>query len=123
MEIIKTDYGYKKVYASGDKLHFNNKDQLHNPNGPAIEWINGYKEYRVNGALHNPNGPAIEYINGGTEYYVNGVKHRTDGPAVENINGCKLYYKNGKLHNTHGFAVITKKHKLNFLNGKYVWKS
>ena len=34
------------------------------------------------GKLHNPNGPAIIWENGDKEWWVNGQLHRIDGPAV-----------------------------------------
>jgi hypothetical protein len=45
---------YKKEYyetSNPYKLHrtywYNKEDQLHNEEGPAIEWVNGYVEYRL----------------------------------------------------------------------------
>ena len=122
MERIETEYGYKEVYTNGDIYHHNRQDELHNPNGPAVEEDDGSKEYWVNGELHRTDGPAVEWSNGYNEYWVNGELHNPNGPAVEYSDGSKFYYKHGKLHNHQGFAVITKNHKLNFLNGKYVWK-
>ena len=125
MERIETEYGYKKIYSNGDKLHFNHKDEFHNPNGPAVKNTYGHKEYYINGVLHNPSGPAVEWPNGSKEYYLNGVRHRSEsdwGPAIDSLNGKKAYYKNGKLHNPQGPAIVTKNHKLNFLNGKYLWQ-
>ena len=125
MEIIETEYGYKEVYCNGNIYHYNHQGELHNPSGPAIEYVDDSKFYYVNGKLHRADGPAVEYDGGLKVYHLNGVRHRSDddwGPAFEYPDGDKAYYKQGVLHNPHGFAVITKKHKLNFLNGKYVWK-
>ena len=43
----------------------------------------GTKRWLLNGNLHQTNGPAVEYANGDKEYWVNGSRHRIDGPAVE----------------------------------------
>ena len=122
MEIIKTDYGYKKIYPSGTVKHYNHKDKSHNPNGPATEYPDGSKVYYVNGVLHRTDGPAIEWPNVSKEYYLNGIRHRLDGPAIEKINGDKVYYKHGKLHNLNGPAVVGRNYELHFVNGKYLWK-
>lgn len=45
---------------------------LHRLDGPAIECLNGYKEWRVNGRRHRLDGPAVEYAYGGKQRYVNG---------------------------------------------------
>ena len=99
MEKIETDYGYKEVFSNGDTHHYNHNVKLHNPNGPAINHQDGFKEYCINGVLH-----------------------RTDGPAVEFPDVGELYYKHGKLHRTDGPAVICDNFELHFINGKYVWK-
>jgi hypothetical protein len=37
-------------YPNGDKWWFLN-GKLHRENGPAVEWINAYKEWCINGEL------------------------------------------------------------------------
>ena len=49
---------------------YDNKNQLHRLEGPAIEHANGYKAWFVEGKLHRLDGPAIEYANGDKEWYV-----------------------------------------------------
>lgn len=86
------DYGTK---------HWRNADGLlHNPDGPAVEWSNGSKEYYINDQLHRTDGPAVEHPNGDKEYWVNGGLHRTDGPAVERPSGYKSYWVNGRPFDT-----------------------
>ena len=46
--------------------------------------------------LHRINGPAVEYVNGTKEWFVNGRLHRTDGPAIEFADGSKLWSVNGQ---------------------------
>lgn len=47
--------------------------------------------------LHREGGPAVEYIDGGREWWINGKLHREDGPALEYNNGDKFWWHNGKL--------------------------
>ena len=46
--------------------------------------------------LHRVDGPAVEYVDGYKSYYLNGLLNRTDGPAIERADGTKLYYLNGQ---------------------------
>ena len=48
------------------------------------------------GLLHREDGPAVEDVNGYKAWFINGKLHRIDGPAVEHPNGSKLWYLNGK---------------------------
>ena len=98
MELVETDYGYKEIYNTGTIRHYNNKDQKHNPSGPAVETLFGRKEY-----------------------FLNGLYHRTDGPAVVWPNGEKAFFKHGKPHNATGPAIVFYDTELHFINGRYVW--
>jgi hypothetical protein len=75
---------------------YNESNQLHRENGPAIKYANGDKFYLINGKLHREDGPAVEDADGYMAYYINDKLHREDGPAVEWADGSKLYYINGK---------------------------
>ena len=44
---------------------------LHREDGPAIESVDGHKEWRINGKYHREDGPAIIYVNGEKSYYLN----------------------------------------------------
>ena len=46
----------------GNKHWFNENGELHREDGPAVENINGRKEYHINGQLHREDGPAIEWV-------------------------------------------------------------
>lgn len=70
-------------------------DQLHNEHGPAKIWINGTREWRINGVLHRTDGPAIEYANGGRAWYTNGKLHRLGAPAVLFTNGYREWWEYG----------------------------
>ena len=49
----------------------NNKGKLHREDGPAWEYVNGTKEWLLNGQRHRENGPAFEEANGYKRYYLN----------------------------------------------------
>jgi hypothetical protein len=63
-----------KVIVDKDKniRWYNDKDQLHRLDGPAVEYADGSKEWYVDGKLHRLDGPAIEYTDGHKAWYVNG---------------------------------------------------
>ena len=46
------------------------------------------------GKLHRLDGPAIDYVDGRKQWYKNGLRHRLDGPAVEVVS-YKDWWKNG----------------------------
>lgn len=57
--------------------YHNDKGQLHRIDGPAIEWVNGTKEWWLNGMCHNLHGLAIRRPDGSGEYWVNGLHLHT----------------------------------------------
>ena len=63
-----------EVYSNGGRHWYNEKDQLHREDGPAVEYADGYKEWFINGKLHREDGPAIEYASGTKLWYVNDRK-------------------------------------------------
>ena len=63
-----------KVYSNGDKWWYNEKDQRHREDGPAIERADGVKSWYINGKLHREDGPAVEYASGSKEWYINGER-------------------------------------------------
>lgn len=86
--------------SDGTIKYYNEQDQLHRVDGPAIFWKNsGDKEWWFNGQRHRDDGPAIEFRNLKI-WYLHGKRHREDGPAVlhnDNIeNISNQYYLNGK---------------------------
>jgi hypothetical protein len=87
-----------KVTVDNDKTirWYNDKDQPHRLDGPAIEYVNGSKEWYVDGKRHRLDGPAIEWANGDKSWWVDGKRHRLDGPAVEYASGYKAWYVDGK---------------------------
>lgn len=53
---------------------YNEKDELHREDGPAVERDNGVKSWYKNDKRHREDGPAIEYSNGNKVWYINGEK-------------------------------------------------
>jgi hypothetical protein len=48
--------------------------------------------------IHRDDGPAIEYLDGNKEYYKYGNRHSyNDVPSLD-LGDMKLWYHNGKLH-------------------------
>jgi hypothetical protein len=93
------------VDTCGTKKYYLN-DELHREgNLPAVECINGHKQWRIHGKCHREDGPALEYSNGHKEWFLNGILHREDGPAIEYLNGHKEWFVHGQLHREDGPAL------------------
>lgn len=56
----------------GTKKWFNSKGQLHRVDGPAVEYIDGYKVWFRKDRVHRLKGPAIEYHDGTRAWYYYG---------------------------------------------------
>ena len=91
------------VETDGTYRWYNESNQLHRTDGPAMEY-HGDKYWYQNGKRHRTDGAAVEYADGDKYWYQNGQLHRTDGPAVEH-HGNKHWHQNGQLHRTDGPAV------------------
>jgi hypothetical protein len=64
-----------KISASGDRHWMLNADEdgdliYHREDGPAIEHVDGSKEWYLNGKLHREDGPAIEYASGNKYWWL-----------------------------------------------------
>jgi hypothetical protein len=57
--------------------------KYHREDGPAIEWIDGDKEWHRNGKLHREDGPAVEFNDGFKGWYLNGINYTKNGYKVE----------------------------------------
>ena len=66
------------VNKYGDKLYYNNANQLHRTDGPAIEWSDSTKSWYQYDIRHRTDGPAIEYPDGDKAWYINGVELTED---------------------------------------------
>jgi hypothetical protein len=104
----------KKEITSEGTFWYNEKGEYHREDGPAVERVNGDKEWYLNGQLHREDGPAIEYANGYKSWYLNGQRHRENGPAIEWADGTKEWFLNGKLHRVDGPAF-------DYANGSKEW--
>jgi hypothetical protein len=62
-KVIVDDYGTRRWY--------NEHDQHHREDGPAIEYANGDKSWFINDQFHREDGPAVEYADGDKEWYLN----------------------------------------------------
>ena len=98
------------VDTDGTKRWYNEANQLHRTDGPAIEYDDGTKSWYQNGLLHRTDGPAAELADGDKVWYQNGLRHRTDGPAAEWADGDKSWYIEGK--------ELTKAQFLKHINAK-----
>jgi len=79
----------------GTKRWYNEKNEFHRLDGPAVDYPTGRNEWWVNGKLHRLDGPAIECSNGDKWWYQNGKLHRLDGPVVEWPDGTKEWWVEG----------------------------
>lgn len=89
----------------GTRFYYLPNGRLHRLNAPAIERVDGTREWYFQGELHREDGPAIEYPDGGQRWLRYGVYHREDGPAVIEANGHEEHWRHGRLHRANGPAV------------------
>lgn len=93
----------------GDKHWYNEQNQLHRTDGPAVEYANGLKSWHQNNKLHRTDGPAIDHPCGSKIWMNNGVYHRLDGPAFEyGIAGVTdRWFVHGREYTGDEFRMIT----------------
>jgi hypothetical protein len=60
-----------KEHHSDGTYYFNERDELHREDGPAVEWASGDKSWFINGKRHRIDGPAVEYSNGYKIWFIN----------------------------------------------------
>jgi hypothetical protein len=58
----------------GNEYWYNEEQELHRENEPAVVYIGGAKMYFVNGRKHREDGPAIDFKNI-KEWYIDGVQY------------------------------------------------
>lgn len=62
--------------CDGSYWYFDDKCvKYHREDGPAVEKVNGYQAWYLNGEYHRENGPAVIYPNGNEFWYLNGNYH------------------------------------------------
>ena len=96
-----------EVDKRGTRRYFNNADEMHRTDGPAVVHSNGRKEWYINGQRHRIDGPAIELVDGSRYWYQNGLLHRTDGPAIEYPNGFRAWWISDKRMSEAEFLAAT----------------
>lgn len=84
--------------------------KLHRIDGPAVEYIDGAKEWYRCGKHHRIDGPAVERKDGSYEWCYNGIPHRVDGPAIEQVTGEKHWFVEGDHpeHDLPGMTIVFK---------------
>ncbi len=81
-----------KVYEDGGTSWHNKEGKFHRLNGSAVEHIDGYKAYWINGKLHNLEGPAIIYPNGEVEYCIEDIFYTKESWKKE-VQRIKFFIK------------------------------
>ena len=100
----------KKIFALFQFMHEKNRSE------PELyEYLDGDKEWRLNGELHREDGPAVERADGSKAWYLHDNLHREDGPAIEWENRTKAWYLNGKQYTEEVYVMIQ------FMNGKNIY--
>ena len=59
---------------NSSKRWYNEHNELHREDGPAVIWRDGTKFWYMNGKLHRLDGPAVEYADGTCYYWINDQK-------------------------------------------------
>ena len=67
------------------------KDKFYYKDGSVLDCCDYWR------ILHRLDGPACEYVDGSKEWFVNGKKHRIDGPAIEYPDGYKAWHIDGEF--------------------------
>ena len=99
----------------GSKRWYNEHDQLHRIDGPAVIHSDGTQYWYINGKLHRTDGPAVIYSDGDQHWYFNGNPHRTDGPAIIYSTGNQYWYIYGnRLTETQFNDIIQDEEHLNW---------
>ena len=77
-KICKTTgiYMRKVIDKFGNVFYFNENNEFHREDGPAMEHADGIKFWFRNNSYHREDGPAIEYADGEKEYWYNGVEYQ-----------------------------------------------
>ena len=86
-EIVPT-YHHKETNRYGAVRYYNEKNELHREDGPAVEYYTGDKLWYFNGEIHRTNGPAIERADGRKFWYLND-KEYTEEDFIKATNPVK----------------------------------
>ena len=91
--------------GNGLIVYKNSKGLYHRVDGPAVEWVDGTKEWWLNNQYHRTDGPAVEFADGAKHWWMNGQRHRIDGPSIEYTDGYKEWHLNGKKFSKAKFII------------------
>ena len=80
---------------------------------PAIENINGTKEWYIDGQRHRENKPAFIHYSGEEQWWFEGKAHREDGPAIIWSTGEKEWWIHGIKYTEEEFSNYLEKKELN----------
>ena len=64
----------KETNSFGTVYYYNDLNQWHREDGPAVEYANGTKYWYRNHQRHREDGPACEYASGDKSWHLNGQK-------------------------------------------------
>jgi hypothetical protein len=68
----------------------------------------GTTRYYWNGQYHREDGPAVEYVDGHKEWFLHDQLHREDGPAIEWTNGSKAFYLQDEIYSEEEYWRLVK---------------
>ena len=80
----------KVINKFGTIYYYNENNEYHREDGPAVEYVSGYKEWWKNGKRHREGGPAIEWSNGEKRYFYNSILYSEIKTDEEWIRFIKL---------------------------------
>ena len=65
----------REVDKYGTILYYNENDEVHRVNGPAVIWFNGTEGWYQNDKKHRLDGPAVIWDDGAKSWYINGTNY------------------------------------------------
>jgi len=84
------------VEDNGDTWWYNQNDEYHRLDGPAVELVNGHKAWYQNDKRHRLDGPAVEYADGDKEWWIKNRKF-TEKQFHTKIEAMNRYRKVKKI--------------------------
>jgi len=75
----------KEITSSGTIYYYNDLNQFHREDGPAIEHADGDKHWFRNDQIHREDGPACEYADGKKEYWLLGIQYATEKDYLKQL--------------------------------------
>ena len=79
----------KEIDKFGNIFYYNENNEYHREDGPAIEYIDGTKFWYKNGKYHREDGPAVKWDFGTTEYWYNNINY----PGIKTDEEWKRFIK------------------------------